>query len=161
MASSYLQWVTHLWRDLKMAVHQRSASNQEEWQRIPKSRCEKHVALFPRRLLAVIAQQASTQHWAKGLNTCDISFSFLIHLQKFLHFCIFLSRWGAEWTLMRNKMNFLDFSKWPQWNKEFLNNKQAVNKRSHIVTVHTHSIELELNLHEYIHTDFFYIYSLN
>ncbi|KAI3361531.1 hypothetical protein L3Q82_013680 [Scortum barcoo] len=50
--------IEHLWRDLKMAVHQRSPSNltelericKEEWQRIPKSRCEKLVASFPRRL---------------------------------------------------------------------------------------------------------------
>jgi len=33
------------------------------------------------------------------------SFSFLINVQKCLHFCFFLSRWGAEWTFMRNKMN--------------------------------------------------------
>ncbi|CAJ0948120.1 unnamed protein product [Ranitomeya imitator] len=41
-----LNLIEHLWRDLKMAVHQRSPSNQteherickEEWQRIPKSR---------------------------------------------------------------------------------------------------------------------------
>ncbi len=40
--------IEHLWRDLKMAVHQRLPSNltelericKEEWQRIPKSRCE-------------------------------------------------------------------------------------------------------------------------
>jgi len=44
------------------------------------------------------------------------SFSFL---QTFLHFCFFLSRWGAEWTWMRNKMNFFVFSKWLQWNKEW------------------------------------------
>ena len=72
--------IEHLWRDLKMAVHQRSPSNltelervcKEEWQRIPKSRCEKLVASFPRRLMAVLAQKgASTQYWAKGLNTYD------------------------------------------------------------------------------------------
>uniref|UniRef100_A0AAY4DTF1 Transposase n=1 Tax=Denticeps clupeoides TaxID=299321 RepID=A0AAY4DTF1_9TELE len=48
--------------DLKMAVHQRFSSNlpelericKEEWQRIPKSRCEKPVAFFPKRLMAVI-----------------------------------------------------------------------------------------------------------
>ncbi len=41
--------IEHLWRDLKMAVHQRLPSNltelericKEEWQRIPKSRCQK------------------------------------------------------------------------------------------------------------------------
>ncbi len=50
--------IEHLWRDLKMAVHQRLPSNltelericKEEWQRIPKSRCEKLVASFPKRL---------------------------------------------------------------------------------------------------------------
>uniref|UniRef100_A0A9J8AGN9 Tc1-like transposase DDE domain-containing protein n=1 Tax=Cyprinus carpio carpio TaxID=630221 RepID=A0A9J8AGN9_CYPCA len=43
--------IEHLWRDLKMAVHQRLPSNltelericKEEWQRIPKSRCEKLI----------------------------------------------------------------------------------------------------------------------
>ena len=63
--------IEHLWRDLKMAVHQRSPSNltelericKEEWQRIPKSRCEKVVASFARRLMAVLAQKgASTQY---------------------------------------------------------------------------------------------------
>ncbi len=42
----------------------------EEWQRIPKSRCEKLVASFPKRLMAVLNQKgASTKYWAKGLNT--------------------------------------------------------------------------------------------
>ncbi|KAG2464911.1 TCB2 transposase, partial [Polypterus senegalus] len=63
--------IEHLWRDLKMAVHQRLPSNltelericKEEWQRIPKSRCEKRVASFPRRLMAVLAQKgASTKY---------------------------------------------------------------------------------------------------
>ncbi len=48
--------IEHLWKDLKMAVHQRLPSNltelericKEEWQRIPKSRCEKLVASFPK-----------------------------------------------------------------------------------------------------------------
>uniref|UniRef100_A0A8C1ZAS2 Transposase n=1 Tax=Cyprinus carpio TaxID=7962 RepID=A0A8C1ZAS2_CYPCA len=52
--------IEHLWRDLKMAVHQRLPTNltelericKEEWQRIPKSRCEKLVASFPKRLMA-------------------------------------------------------------------------------------------------------------
>ncbi len=70
--------IEHLWRDLKMAVHQRLPSNltelericKEEWQRIPKSRCEKLVASFPKRLMAVLYQKgASTKYWAKGLNT--------------------------------------------------------------------------------------------
>ncbi len=70
--------IEHLWRDLKMSVHQRLPSNltelericKEEWQRIPKSRCEKLVASFPKRLMAVLNQKgASTKYWAKGLNT--------------------------------------------------------------------------------------------
>ncbi len=63
--------IEHLWRDLKMAVHQRLPSNltelericKEEWQRIPKSRCEKLVASFPKRLMAVLNQKgASTKY---------------------------------------------------------------------------------------------------
>jgi len=59
-----LNLIKHLWRDLKMAVHQCSPINltelericKEEWQRIPISRCEKLVASFPRRLMAVLGQ---------------------------------------------------------------------------------------------------------
>uniref|UniRef100_A0A8C4TG33 Tc1-like transposase DDE domain-containing protein n=1 Tax=Erpetoichthys calabaricus TaxID=27687 RepID=A0A8C4TG33_ERPCA len=63
--------IEHLCRDLKMAVHQRLPSNltelericKEEWQRIPRSRCEKLVASFLRRLMAVLAQKgASTKY---------------------------------------------------------------------------------------------------
>ncbi len=63
--------IEHLWRDLKMAVHQRLPSNltelericKEEWQRIPKSRCEKLVASFPKRLMAALKQKgASTKY---------------------------------------------------------------------------------------------------
>ncbi len=63
--------IEHLWRDLEMAVHQRLLSNltelericKEEWQRIPKSRCEKLVASFPKRLMAVLNQKgASTKY---------------------------------------------------------------------------------------------------
>uniref|UniRef100_A0A9J7X7Z6 Tc1-like transposase DDE domain-containing protein n=1 Tax=Cyprinus carpio carpio TaxID=630221 RepID=A0A9J7X7Z6_CYPCA len=60
--------IEHLWRDLKMAVHQRLPSNltvlericKEEWQRIPKSRCEKLVAYFPKRLMAVLDQKSAS-----------------------------------------------------------------------------------------------------
>lgn len=94
-----------------MAVHQRSLSNltelericKEEWQSIPKSRCEKLVAWFPRRPMAVLAQKcASTQYWAQGLYTyaCIQTDHAISGLSVF-----FLSRWGAERTL-RNKMNF-------------------------------------------------------
>ncbi len=70
--------IEHLWRDLKMAVHQRLPSNltelericKEEWQRIPKSRCEKLVAIFPKKTHGCIKSKgASTKYWAKGLNT--------------------------------------------------------------------------------------------
>ncbi len=63
--------IEDLWRDLKMAVHQRLPSNltelericKEEWQRIPKSRCEKLVASFLKRLMAVLNQKgASTKY---------------------------------------------------------------------------------------------------
>ncbi len=76
--SSDLNPIEHLWRDLKIAVHQCLPSNltelericKEEWQRIPKSRCGKLVASFPKRLMAVFNQKdASTKYWAKGLNT--------------------------------------------------------------------------------------------
>ncbi|KAL0190899.1 hypothetical protein M9458_013597, partial [Cirrhinus mrigala] len=65
-----LEWPTSLERP-KMAVHQRLPSNltelericKEEWQRIPKSRCEKLVASFPKRLMAVLDQKgASTKY---------------------------------------------------------------------------------------------------
>ncbi len=113
--SPELNPIEHLWRDLKMAVHQRLPSNltelericKEEWQRIPKSRCEKLVASFPKRLMAVLNQKgASTKYWAKGLNTYDhviFQFFFLINLQKCQQFCVFLSIWGAVCTLMRKK----------------------------------------------------------
>jgi len=48
------------------------------------------------------------------------SFSFLINLQKCLHVYFFLSSWGAEWTLLRDKIDFFDFRKWLQWNKEWI-----------------------------------------
>uniref|UniRef100_A0A9J7WXV5 Transposase n=1 Tax=Cyprinus carpio carpio TaxID=630221 RepID=A0A9J7WXV5_CYPCA len=60
--------IEHLWRDLKMAVHQRLPSNQtelerifkEEWQRIPKFRCERLVASLPKRLMAVLDQKGAS-----------------------------------------------------------------------------------------------------
>ena len=61
--------IEHLWRDLKIAVQRRSPSNltelericREEWEKLPKYRCAKLVASYPRRLEAVIA--------AKGVST--------------------------------------------------------------------------------------------
>jgi hypothetical protein len=62
--------IEHFWRDLKKAV-QRSPSNltelerlcREEWEKLPKYRCAKLVASYPRRLEAVIdAKGASTKY---------------------------------------------------------------------------------------------------
>jgi hypothetical protein len=69
--------IEHLWRDLKISVQQRSPSNlkelericREEWEKLPKYRCAKLVASYPRRLKAVIAAKgASTKYRVKGLN---------------------------------------------------------------------------------------------
>ena len=63
--------IEHLWRDLKIAVQRRSPSNltelericREEWEKLPKYRCAKLVASYPRRLKAVIAAKgASTKY---------------------------------------------------------------------------------------------------
>ena len=63
--------IEHLWRDLKIAVQRCSPSNLTELERIcrkkceklPKYRCAKLVASYPRRLEAVIAAKgASTKY---------------------------------------------------------------------------------------------------
>ena len=63
--------IKHLWRDLKIAVQRRSPSNltdlericREEWEKLPKYRCVKLVASYPRILEAVIAAKvASTKY---------------------------------------------------------------------------------------------------
>jgi hypothetical protein len=69
--------IKHLWRDLKIAVQRYSPSNlteleriyREEWEKLPKYRCAKLVASYPRRLDTVNAKSASTKHGVKGLNT--------------------------------------------------------------------------------------------
>ena len=67
-----------LWRDLKIAVQQRSPSNltelericKEECEKLTKYRCSKLIASYPRRLEAAIAAKgASIKYWVKGLNT--------------------------------------------------------------------------------------------
>uniref|UniRef100_A0AAZ3R8Z3 Uncharacterized protein n=1 Tax=Oncorhynchus tshawytscha TaxID=74940 RepID=A0AAZ3R8Z3_ONCTS len=58
----------HLWRNLKIAVQQHSQSNltelericREEWKKVPKYRCAKLVASYPRRLQAVIAAKGAS-----------------------------------------------------------------------------------------------------
>ncbi|KAG2463307.1 TCB1 transposase, partial [Polypterus senegalus] len=63
--------IEHLWRDLKMAVHQRFPSNlmelerccKEEWAKLAKDRCAKLAASYSKRLEAVIAAKgASTKY---------------------------------------------------------------------------------------------------
>jgi transposase len=63
--------IEHLWRYLKIVVHRRSPSNltelerscREEWEKLPKYRCAKLVASYPRIFKAVIAAKAaSTKH---------------------------------------------------------------------------------------------------
>jgi hypothetical protein len=63
--------IEHLYRDLKIVVQQRYPSNltelericREEWEELPKYRCAKLVASYPRRLKAVIAAKgASTKY---------------------------------------------------------------------------------------------------
>ncbi|KAG2466070.1 TC1A transposase, partial [Polypterus senegalus] len=63
--------IEHLWRDFKMAVHQRFPSNlteiewycKEEWAKLAKDRCAKLVASYSKRLEAVIAAKgASTKY---------------------------------------------------------------------------------------------------
>ena len=69
--SSDLNLIEHLWRDLKMTVHQPSQSDLtelericgEEWQKIPKSRSAKLAASNPMILKAVITvKRASTKY---------------------------------------------------------------------------------------------------
>jgi hypothetical protein len=63
-----LNLIKHLWRDLKIAMQQRSPSNltelekicRGEWEKFPKYRHAKLVASYPRRLEAIIA--ASTKY---------------------------------------------------------------------------------------------------
>ena len=63
--------IDHLWRDLKIAGQRRSTSNltelerifREKWEKLPKYRCAKLVASYPRRLKAAIAVKgASTKY---------------------------------------------------------------------------------------------------
>ena len=61
--------IVYLWRDLKIAMQQHSPSNltelericREEWEKLPKCRCAKLVASYPRRL------EASVAYWQRSL----------------------------------------------------------------------------------------------
>ena len=65
--SPNLNQIEHLWRDLKIAVQRCSPSNMtelericREWEKLPKYRCAKLVASYPRRLEAVIAAKGAS-----------------------------------------------------------------------------------------------------
>jgi hypothetical protein len=66
-----LNLIKHLWRELKIAVQQRSSSNltelericREEWEKLPKYRCARLVESYPRRLKAlIVAKDASAKY---------------------------------------------------------------------------------------------------
>ena len=76
--------IEHLWRDLEIAVQRHSPSNltelericREQWEKLPKYRCAKLVASYPRRLKAVIAAKGASTKKSKGseyLCKCDVS----------------------------------------------------------------------------------------
>ena len=55
--------IEHLWRDLKIAVPNLTGLERicrEEWEKLPKYRCAKRVASYPRRLKAVIAAKGTS-----------------------------------------------------------------------------------------------------
>jgi transposase len=66
-----LNLIEHLWRGLKIAVQQRSPSNlteiericREEWEKLPKYRCTKLVASYPRQLKAVITTKGASSNY--------------------------------------------------------------------------------------------------
>ncbi len=123
--------IEHLWRDLKMAVHQRYHPTWQNWRGSarrngrgsPNPGVKNLLQSFPKRLMAVLNQKgASTKYWAKGLilrTMWYFSFSFLINLQNVNNSVFFCQYGGAVCTLMRKKMNLNDFSKWLQYNKEW------------------------------------------
>ena len=68
-----LEWpsqspIKHLWRDLKIAVQQRSPSNltelericREEWEKLSKCRCAKLVTSYPRRFKVAITTKCAS-----------------------------------------------------------------------------------------------------
>ena len=60
--------IKHLWRNLKIAVQRLSPSNlaalerirREEWEKLPRYRCAKLVASYPRRLEVVITAKGAS-----------------------------------------------------------------------------------------------------
>ena len=66
-----LNLIEHLWRDLKIDVQRRSPSNltelegicREEWEKLPKYRCAKLVASYPKILDALIAAKGDSTRY--------------------------------------------------------------------------------------------------
>jgi hypothetical protein len=89
--------IKHLWRDL--IELERSCI--EEWKKLPKYRCAKLVASYPRKLDAVItAKGASTKYRLKGLNTY-VTFQFFNSKNVPKSFCFVIM--VIVCTLMRGK----------------------------------------------------------
>jgi hypothetical protein len=112
----------HLWRDMTISVQWHSPSNltelesicKLEWEKLPKYRCAKLVASYPRRLEAVIAAKgASTKFWVKGLNSY-VNMIFLIFCSKNLFlgslWGIVMSWWGivmSWWGIVMSLWGFV------------------------------------------------------
>ena len=103
-----LNVIEHLWKDLKIAVQRRSPSKltefevicREEWAKLPKCRCAKLVASYPR-LKVVIDAKGASKYWVNGLNTyVHVIFPFFVflHLQKFIksYFCFVIMGYCVE-----------------------------------------------------------------
>jgi len=61
--------------------------------------------------VSIMTPAAQTSWSTLSNDNVTLRFFFFNIFAKFLHFCCFLSRWGAACTLMRNKMIFFDFGK--------------------------------------------------
>jgi hypothetical protein len=91
-----LNLIKRLWRDLKIAPHPNLTEFERicrgEWEKLPKYRCAKLEASYPRRLKAVIAAKgASTKYWVKGLGKTVFA----------------LSLWGIVCKLMRRRKKII------------------------------------------------------
>ena len=105
-----LNSIEYLWRDLKITVQWRSPSNpigREEWEKLPRYRCAKLVASYPRRRKAVIvAKGASTKNWVNGLNTYVN-----VIILGFLKLVFALSLWGivmSLWVIVMSLWGYCD-----------------------------------------------------
>jgi hypothetical protein len=90
-----------MWKDLKIAVHCYSPSNltelekilKEEWEKIPKSRCEKLIDI-PKTVFD--AEGTSTKYWLRGVNT-DVNEIFLENMFSLCHYRVLcVDGWEKE-----------------------------------------------------------------